>query len=159
MRQCIVCGKDISDRGLAATYCRECAQRKGRDDNHKRMTARIKDGASGRTTYGNKAYEILKREAHDKQGYKCIICGWHIPTALHGGCVVHHIIHVSDGGTESMDNVAVLCPNCHSLAHHDLISVAELHGLADAAIQARPTLEDIRRIVDDVLCPMAMYGS
>ena len=46
----------------------------------------------------------------------CEHCGWTPPEAklLHA----HHIVALAVGGSDTLDNVAVLCPNCHSLAHY-----------------------------------------
>ena len=35
------------------------------------------------------------------------------------GIHVHHIILLSEGGSDSIDNAAPLCPNCHSEIGHD----------------------------------------
>ena len=39
---------------------------------------------------------------------KCSICGWNEST-----CDIHHIIHKKDGGSDNMDNLIVVCPNCY----------------------------------------------
>lgn len=43
---------------------------------------------------------------------KCSICGWNEST-----CDIHHIIHKKDGGSDNMDNLIVVCPNCHRIIH------------------------------------------
>lgn len=45
----------------------------------------------------------------------CVKCGY-VPSGLHD-CVIHHIHPVVDGGLATMDNLAVLCKECHSVAH------------------------------------------
>lgn len=42
----------------------------------------------------------------------CCVCGWN-----KARCEIHHIIPKSKGGTSSPNNLIVLCPNCHKLAH------------------------------------------
>ena len=150
MRVCKVCGESIENRGPAARYCRTCAQRKARKEGHLNLI----NNDSKRKTYGYKAYEILKREAHTDQGNNCIICGWTVEGTMFGCCVVHHIIPVSEGGKDDIDNVAVLCPNCHVLAHQDLITRDELLGLAEIARRSRPDLEEIRKLVNKRLRPL-----
>ena len=40
---------------------------------------------------------------------------------------VHHIVDEKDGGTNRLDNLIVLCPYCHDLAHRKEIPVDEMH--------------------------------
>jgi hypothetical protein len=40
---------------------------------------------------------------------------------------VHHIVDEKDGGTNRLDNLIVLCPYCHDLAHRKEIPLAEMH--------------------------------
>lgn len=47
----------------------------------------------------------------------CSNCGWNECT-----CDIHHIIHKSKGGSDHHDNLAYLCPNCHRMAHNDMIT-------------------------------------
>lgn len=44
---------------------------------------------------------------------KCEICGMDLKEIL----VVHHKTPISKGGTNEIDNLSVLCPNCHALVH------------------------------------------
>lgn len=48
---------------------------------------------------------------------KCFICDWDKTV-----CDIHHIIPKSKGGSDDFSNITVLCPNCHRLAHKNLIS-------------------------------------
>ncbi|GAA3722908.1 hypothetical protein GCM10022378_11190 [Salinicoccus jeotgali] len=43
----------------------------------------------------------------------CEICGFDFKPTLE----VHHQIPVSRGGTDDIENLSILCPNCHSLIH------------------------------------------
>ena len=42
----------------------------------------------------------------------CSVCGW-----AEASCDLHHIIPKSRGGTNNHDNLTLICPNCHRLAH------------------------------------------
>ena len=42
----------------------------------------------------------------------CAICGWNEST-----CDIHHIVERSNGGTNDMSNLILLCPNCHRIVH------------------------------------------
>ena len=61
-------------------------------------------------------------------GSRCIICGW--AEAVD----VHHIIPRRHGGTNNLDNLAVLCPNHHRLADLKLISAEKLTSKVLSAI-------------------------
>lgn len=41
---------------------------------------------------------------------------------------VHHIVEEKEGGTNKLDNLIVLCPYCHDLAHKNEIPVKEMHN-------------------------------
>ncbi len=47
----------------------------------------------------------------------CEICGWNDSTRD-----IHHILPVSQGGKNTLDNVIVLCPNHHRMIHNNLVS-------------------------------------
>jgi 5-methylcytosine-specific restriction endonuclease McrA len=54
--------------------------------------------------------------------YACEACGWRPPDhswrgAMPGVLHVHHIIPVLAGGPDAEDNLVLLCPNHHALAH------------------------------------------
>ena len=50
---------------------------------------------------------ILRERALRRAGWKCEKCG--IPGLLE----VHHVLPVARGGADSLDNLEVLCRNCH----------------------------------------------
>jgi len=54
------------------------------------------------------------REKHHEYPFKdvCAHCGSNFPI-LHK----HHIIPISEGGTDEITNLVQLCPNCHALEH------------------------------------------
>lgn len=47
----------------------------------------------------------------------CEICNWN-----ESNRDLHHIIHVSQGGKTTLNNIISLCPNHHRLAHRNLLS-------------------------------------
>lgn len=51
----------------------------------------------------------------------CFNCQW-----LLGPRDVHHIIPVCEGGKNELSNLITLCPNCHRLAHRNLLSKEKL---------------------------------
>ncbi len=51
---------------------------------------------------------------------RCQCCGWSAPSSVDnpsGALNIHHVHRVADGGGNSPQNLVILCPNCHSLAH------------------------------------------
>lgn len=60
-----------------------------------------------------------KRRIAAIENYTCQICGFRYEFTDSSGtqrwiCDVDHIIEKSDGGTEDIQNLLVLCPNCHA---------------------------------------------
>lgn len=53
--------------------------------------------------------KILKRA-----NKKCSLCGWNEST-----CDIHHIIEKKDGGSDDMENLICVCPNCHRIIHNE----------------------------------------
>ncbi len=51
--------------------------------------------------------EQIKIEVRQKAGYQCCRC-------RSFGVKIHHIVPQKDGGSDTNDNAAPLCPNCHS---------------------------------------------
>lgn len=74
---------------------------------------------SRKTEYANKGSwnEAMRRLFPDR----CMRCGW-----SEAACDTHHIQPRSHGGKYTIENGAILCPNCHRLAHCGVVSVSEL---------------------------------
>jgi len=54
----------------------------------------------------------------------CEACGW-----KESSRDIHHIKLLSKGGTHTLNNLITLCPNCHRLAHKNLLSKDKLRKL------------------------------
>ena len=63
---------------------------------------------SKRLTAG--AYARLRRHVVERDGGRCVLC-------LQNGTDVHHVIYRSQGGTDSLNNLVLLCRHCHERAH------------------------------------------
>lgn len=55
----------------------------------------------------------IRRRVIELKGSRCQICGFDCIDILE----VHHVLDVAKGGMNFEDNLTVLCPNCHALAH------------------------------------------
>jgi len=58
----------------------------------------------------------LSNAAKRRDGYKCTDCGAS-GVELH----VHHIVPLSKGGTNDLDNLTTLCSHCHSMIHPRMV--------------------------------------
>lgn len=55
----------------------------------------------------------LKKQVLELYNNRCYACSFSIHTILR----VHHRVPVSLGGTDDVQNLVLLCPNCHALIH------------------------------------------
>ncbi|WP_215878999.1 HNH endonuclease [Acidithiobacillus ferrooxidans] len=82
--------------------------------------------------------ECVKRRAHGL----CEACGATSPFEMTDGTPyleVHHIKPLADGGGDTINNAAALCPNCHRRCHHakdKLLYTKELRERIDSLYQA-----------------------
>lgn len=83
-----------------------------------------KDTRVSEVTVSTKRYvrdERVKRFAKVRAKGKCELCGEDAPFSTKDGdpyLEVHHINPLSEGGLDTYDNVAALCPNCHRKMHY-----------------------------------------
>lgn len=82
----------------------------------------------------------------------CAVCGWYIHTVLRSrngtgrGVHHHHIVPVSCGGTDDPDNLILLCPNCHALAHN---LYPKCNGRYHGPVIREELAVDLRAALDD----------
>lgn len=74
------------------------------------------------------------RQALNARDRGCTACG--APPAI---CEAHHILHWSDGGPTSLDNLALLCKRDHINVHHGRLTVHLANG---RPVVTRPTWSD-----------------
>lgn len=107
---CVVCSSVIERRKRAKTCSRKCSNVHRTGTSYK--LGRPKDNV------------VRARELKDHllgiRDKKCNRCDFSVIEVIH----VHHIIEKSKGGTDDIDNLELLCPNCHALHHHN----QKLHG-------------------------------
>ena len=102
---CEVCGNPIKS-GLNKKTCnRICA-------NKKRIGSFYKNGRPLKDKV--KTIESLKVRLIELHGNSCSRCKYNKLSILH----VHHIIEKSKGGSDDINNVELICPNCHAEEHY-----------------------------------------
>ena len=62
-----------------------------------------------------------------RDGETCRCCGVWVGQCRHH----HHIVYRSQRGTDSLDNLLVLCPRCHDAVHRHEVAI---EGDADKAV-------------------------
>ena len=120
LRTCPVCGKKFAGT-TNKKYCSpKCARDAGTEKNY---------------GYIRKRSAIKAKQNPDLLiafDFKCAVCGWHLPANGHNhqrGCAFHHIVPVCEGGANTEENLILLCPNCHTMAHAGYITRETLLGL------------------------------
>ena len=64
-------------------------------------------------------HNVIEYAKHLSNGF-CSLCGAYAPFIDASGepfLEIHHIIWLSEGGSDSIDNTVALCPNCHRKIH------------------------------------------
>ena len=99
---CINCGKETKNEKYCSNKCQG-------EHTKKLIYEQIENGD---TTFGEKIYKdylILK------YGNKCMECGWNEINPITGKVPIQ-LEHISGNSYDnSLDNLKLLCPNCHSL--------------------------------------------
>lgn len=104
--KCVTCNNAFTSKNTKAKYC--CA--KCRSAHYRHLISTEKGG----TRLFQKILLSLP----------CANCNWNISSKD-----VHHIIPVCNGGKNDLENLITLCPNCHRLAHRNLLSEDKLKEL------------------------------
>lgn len=138
-RVCETCNRSFNadtreaNRGRARYCSQSCANKVSKDQQYKKVckhcgkeyTTASKASMYCSKSCKQKTYRLASRvdEISIKQIYKlfegkaCELCGW-----AETVCDIHHIVEVSDGGRNELDNLIVVCPNHHRMIHKNLVS-------------------------------------
>ena len=113
---CAFCGVEFLGPRKAPTDHRFCCPQHLRRfrDRHVSRSGRKGLGPSARVRYGN----------------VCYLCGWD-----RGTCQAAHIVPHHRGGADHIDNVILLCPNCHWLFDHGGLTPEESARLPQQHLQ------------------------
>ena len=108
-RKCLYCGKECSRH--KQIYCSNKCQRKFQ---HEQYIERWLNGKEN-GTYGNLVSKHIRKWLFDKYNNKCQNCGWS-EVNISTGRIPLEVDHI-DGCFQNsrVDNLRLLCPNCHSL--------------------------------------------
>lgn len=97
---CKHCGKPFKSKSVNSKYCSNLCKQK-----NYRIKSKFDNGLSIKTIY---RHFPIKH---------CEICNWSETT-----CDLHHVLPVSKGGKNEVNNLISVCPNHHRLIHKNLIS-------------------------------------
>lgn len=103
---CKHCGQEFISASKNTKYCSDSCKQK---NYRARQRSLSKDGLSIKSYY--KIFEDIP----------CEICSWNKTTRD-----IHHIKEVVNGGTNELNNLISVCPNCHRMIHNNLISENDL---------------------------------
>lgn len=105
LHKCTMCDNQIQSGLHKKTCSRACANKQKVGSTYK--TGRpIKDKV--------KSLAELRKRIVDLRGYKCERCSYSKLEILE----IHHKIEKSKGGSDDIDNLELICPNCHAEEHY-----------------------------------------
>jgi len=104
IKYCTVCNKEIISKYASKTCSRECSNRSRTNTKYDREQSHNK----------HKKIFIIKTRLLSERGNYCEYCKYDNVNILQ----VHHIIERSNGGSNDMSNLLLLCPNCHYTIHY-----------------------------------------
>lgn len=103
---CVICGTEYN-KGLHKKTCSRACSNKLRIGNRYNQIGRpSKDKV--------KTSRQLKNRLIELRGSKCERCLYDKVHILN----VHHKIRRADGGSDDLDNLELICPNCHAEEHY-----------------------------------------
>ena len=105
---CQRCGKSFTGTP-ASKWCSKCGPMKRANYGRKKT----KNLEKNERSYFTSKY---KKNMANNGDLICSVCGWKHPIHWSSMCV-HHVIPVQFGGSHEDNNLIILCPNCHSIAH------------------------------------------
>ncbi len=95
---------------ISLLFRRQSLHRKAKRHHSRSRILTLSDGREIRRGY---AYELRRREALQRDGYRCALCG----SAY--GVQVHHRTKRSILRDDRMGNLITLCENCHTAEHEE----------------------------------------
>lgn len=115
-KQCLNCGKDIpSNRKYC---CQKCFFEYGKKQELNKLNSWLNNEISGSTRHNITYKRFVKRYLTEKFNNRCEKCGWGETNTFTNNVPLE--LHHRDGnsGNNVIDNLELLCPNCHSLTEN-----------------------------------------
>ncbi len=106
---CKHCGREFLSASKQSKYCSDSCKQKNYRAKQKDLS---NENSSIKTFY--KVFENVP----------CELCQWDKTSRD-----LHHIIEVSNGGTNELNNLLCVCPNCHRMIHNNLISKDDIENI------------------------------
>ena len=117
---CDICGSQVVDRRRPRTCSNACTEIYWRRYHAEHRAAQ-------RTQSIRSRYWITYRgEARQRDGHRCVRCG--AAESEDAPLEVHHIVPLSSGGTNELENLVTLCAACHKQAHSAAARTLVQHG-------------------------------
>lgn len=91
--------------------CKEIIDNKVRHSNYKKAQKKIENG-----TFRHGVESELREQIKLRDDFTCRLCVRKLDTNV---LQVHHIIPVSNGGSDLLKNLVLLCYKCHTALHKD----------------------------------------
>ena len=126
---CQTCNIDISHKVSEKAYeCNKCIRTKWSKAENRRIQIK-RNGIM---------HKLVDSTIYFLYDHRCAICGWRAqekpfmtpkgyPTKTFG-CQIHHIIPVSENGTDALDNLIILCGNHHIQAGLNILSAEAIRA-------------------------------
>ena len=116
-QKCEFCGKQLSRTQRYNKFCSsECDVKYRKESYIRKWLAGEETGSTVKNS--NLASGYVVKYLIDKAEHKCERCGWNEANPFLGYPILE--VHHKDGNRENntVDNLIVLCPNCHSLTEN-----------------------------------------
>lgn len=120
---CVICGSSVLSSKNSITCSKACAQTNLTREDRKHCKGRKPNEAA---KYGSRSFS--KRFIAERGG-SCEECGYSVVPVLH----IHHIISRSNGGSDTRNNLILVCANCHGEIHAGIRVLRRLGELASQA--------------------------
>lgn len=104
---CVICAKPIL-AGLHKKTCSQDCSKLYRHDPTRPHCKGRKANKAKRTSTRTFRIDLMKQ-----RGKACQLCGYDRFDIFN----IHHIVEKHNGGTDELDNLLLVCPNCHTEIH------------------------------------------
>lgn len=79
----------------------------------------------------------IRNQAIKKYGHRCELCSYHLTVDT------HHVLPKYKGGLHEVDNLMVICPNCHALITRGLLIINSREEIAKVQKEIRRKIKSI----------------